>query len=303
MALTVGSGEPDHHFLTNRGETVSPSQRYRLTRPAFDIVSVFGSLRAHALPTSAFIAVLAARGYSETNVRTQLNRLVHRGLLVRAPRGGRAVFSLGSRLLASFDALSGAGDRAVYAGRLTLLLTAVPESDRAARDRLDYLARRHGFGRLRPGAFVSAAAEAPAALVPELAALPAAAWADTSALVPRSHEHARELIARAFDPVGLRAGLRAAAARTPALGDALAAGPAPSDAALRSFGEHFFRAAALVLDTPALPAELTPGVDLAADAGALMGGLRALHAAHIADRLRTLVADLPGAEHIEWAGC
>jgi len=174
---------------------VATPQRYRFTRPAFDIVSVYGCLDVHELPTAVFVAVLGERGYTATNVRTQLSRMVHRRLLQRETSGKSSRYAMRAQLRASFDLLSGAGPVRAYSGSFSQLAFAVPESDRQLRDRIIYLAGRAGYGKLRPGLHI-AAHDDEKNLRANIGPLPDTAWLDFATLVPRDFPHARALAAR-----------------------------------------------------------------------------------------------------------
>ena len=82
--LTVGSRTPVLHFVPKRRSTVTDRPRYRITRGGFDVVSVFGSLGAEAVPGPVVTAVLELHGYTESAARNQITRLVQLGMLERS---------------------------------------------------------------------------------------------------------------------------------------------------------------------------------------------------------------------------
>ncbi len=141
------------HDLTKRGSDVG--DRYRLTRIAFDVVSVFGCLRAGAVPGPIIVRVLADHGYSASSVRNQLTRMVQRGLISSERRGRVTQYRLSERILSQFRDISGERTPPSYDGRFHAAIYTIPESSRQLRDRVQYVARMLGYRQLRPGVLIA----------------------------------------------------------------------------------------------------------------------------------------------------
>ncbi len=255
--------------------------RYRMTRGAFDIVSVFGSLRAAALPGPVLTAVLGMRGLKPSAVRNQVTRLTQRGLMHREKAGTVSVYTLAEPLQRGFDTLSGDAESPTYTGSFHSLIVAVPESRRSLRDRIVYVAQFSGYRQLRPGVligFEDAAATLAAALAPEFEE--AGGTRDTHSaegvlwerctLVPTDRDQARRWTEVAFDVRGLHAQLCAL--------EEIAARSTEQSVDLATYYDGFFETSKRAMFLPALPEELTPGLDARQRVAAVMTSLVDLYA-------------------------
>lgn len=285
--------------------------RYRLTRGAFDIVSVFGSLRAASLPGPVITAVLGMRGSRPSAVRNQVTRLVQRGLMHREPAGTASVYTLGESLRRGFDTLSGDAEAPAYTGRFHGLIVAVPESRRSLRDRIVYTAQFAGYRPLRPGVligFEDAAETLAAALAGEFEdadgtrdahGADGVLW-ERCALVPADREQARRWTEIAFDVRGLHTELRAL--------EDIAARSTQRSVDLATYYDGFFETSKRAMFLPSLPEELTPGLDARRRVAAVMAALVDLYAQRFAAEVVGTALSQPTAPLIRflpdapWAG-
>lgn len=122
-----------------------------MTRSGYDVVSTFGCLWAQELPASIIIALLVERGYTASNARNQLARLVLRGLLEVRRVGRQSVYSMSQPLARRMGLASGRQDPPSYHGHLSQLVFEIADAQRWFKDRLVSVAEHHGYGRLRSG--------------------------------------------------------------------------------------------------------------------------------------------------------
>ncbi|UYG17317.1 hypothetical protein BRM3_02480 [Brachybacterium huguangmaarense] len=271
---------------------VSPS-RYRMTRAAFDLVSVFGCLGAVAVPGPAFAAVLAHRGYSALSVRNELVRLVDRGLLVRSTAGRVSVYRRSTQLDGGFVRYSGAQETAAYDGSFRALLVTIPETRRGDRDRVLHVARHWGYRPLRAGVLI-AVREQPDDLSRQLERLVGdEAGIEHCRLVPESDAQARAWARRAF-AAPEEAEVERLAARVRELGAAPAFGH-------REYFDLFHEVAMAIERTEVLPEALSDrdgGVGVRARR--LMAAVVELWAQRMLDEQLAEVLALPAAGLIAW---
>ena len=242
------------HDLTKRGSDVG--DRYRLTRIAFDVVSVFGCLRAGAVPGPIIVRVLADHGYSASSVRNQLTRMVQRGLISPERRGRVTQYRLSERILSQFRDISGERTPPSYDGRFHAAIYTIPESSRQLRDRVQYVARMLGYRQLRPGVLIGFA-DRSGDLCAQLPDTVDGGWYECTEIVPDSLETAKRMTAVAF-------GLADAHRQVEEFEDALAvlAGPdgvpgtGEPDLPIGRFFDLYFRIGRAVLEHPLLPAEI-----------------------------------------------
>ena len=255
--------------------------RYRLTRGAFDIVSVFGSLRASSLPGPVITAVLGMRGIKPSAVRNQVTRLTQRGLMHREKVGTASVYTLAESLQRGFSTLSGDAEAPSFTGTFHALIVAVPESRRSLRDRIVYIAQFAGYRQLRPGVligFEDAAGTLAAALATEFEeaggtrdahGAGGVLW-ERCTLVPTDREQARRWAEIAFDVRGLHAELRTL--------EQIAARSTEQSVDLGAYYDGFFETSKRAMFLPSLPDELTPGLDARRRVAAVMASLVDLYA-------------------------
>lgn len=255
--------------------------RYRLTRGSFDIVSVFGSLRAASLPGPVITAVLGMRGIKPSAVRNQVTRLTQRGLMHREKAGTASVYTLDESLQRGFSTLSGDADAPAFTGAFHGLIVAVPESRRSLRDRIVYAAQFSGYRQLRPGVligFEDAAGTLAATLVTEFEeaggirdahGAEGVLW-ERCTLVPADREQARRWTEIAFDVRGLHEEVRAL--------EQIAARSTEQSVDLATYYDGFYETSKRAMFLPSLPDELTPGLDAGRRVAAVMTSLVDLYA-------------------------
>ena len=261
-----------------------------MTRPGFDVVSTFGCLDAVELPGSVIVALLVDRGYTASNVRNQIARLVRRDLLCRRREGAHAVYWLSERLASRFHRAGGRVPPPPFTGTFSQLLFSVPEEQRGFKDRLVYLAESEGYGRLRSGVLI-APVERSDAVRQALGQVPAEAWLHSCRLVTDGHAQARELIERAFR-------LSESDAALTRLEDRFHQREIRARAGHRLDAQgHFdlhYDAAATLFRIPSLPPEFLVR-ELPSRASALMQALSQHYARWIRPHDLALVNDLPAA--------
>lgn len=230
--------------------------RYRLTRIAFDVISVFGCLQAQGLPGPVVVAVLAEHGYSSSSVHNQLVRMVHRNILTSERIGRVSIYRLSRRILTGFMDIAGEREAPVFDGRLYSALYSIPESARMQRDRFLYVARMLGYRQLRPGLLLAVTdlsrelfAQLPADLEP--------GWCEFASIRASDVEAAKRMTSRAF-------AVEAAALEVPVLELELAAlsldgsqpGVGRPDLSLTKFFDIYYQVARAVMSHPILPPDL-----------------------------------------------
>lgn len=92
------------------------NDRYCVTRAGFDVVSVFGSLSAAAVPGTVITAVLTERGWSASNVRSQITRLHDREILQAERRGRHTVYRLAPAFVRRFNTIRGCSEPPPFDG-------------------------------------------------------------------------------------------------------------------------------------------------------------------------------------------
>lgn len=261
-----------------------------MTRPAFDVISTFGCLDALELPGSVIVALLVDRGYTASNVRNQIARLMHRDLLCRRREGPHAIYWLSERLAGQFRRAGGRVPTPPFTGTFSQLLYLVPEEQRGFKDRLLYLAESRGYGRLRSGVLI-APADRSESVRGLLGPVPAGAWLQSCRLVTDDRDQARELIDRAFR-------LSESDAALTQLEDRFLQREAQARAGRRLDAQgHFdlhYDAAGTVFRIPSVPAEFLVR-ELPGRASALMQALSQHYARWIRPHDLALVSDLPAA--------
>ena len=233
--------------------------RYRMTRIAFDVISVFGCLQASGLPGPVIVRVLGEHGYSSSSVHNQLVRMVQRGIISSERAGRVSVYRLSETILADFGDIAGDHVFPDYEGHFHTIVYSVPEAERALRDRLQYIARSLGYRQLRPGILIGFA-DRSTQLMARLPEIPGPGWSEAGVLTPDSIAAARRMTARAFE-------LDAALAQLSPLEDRMRAlssgGSAPGTGcaglSLGSFFDLYYDVARAVMTHPLLPEDLVTG--------------------------------------------
>ncbi len=270
------------------------SDRYRITRPSFDIVSVFGCLWAAALPGTVIVELLGKRGYTASSVRNQIARMVHRGALLASREGRFAVYRLPQHLETNWEIASSTHDVGEYDGTLSLLLHEIPERHRGARDRLVYVADHHGYGKLRSGALLGIRDRS--ADVLSFFQAPAGCWVDFVQLKPASVAHARELVYRAHGVAEMQGNIKDVEVRIAAMEREF---ERTGSVARNRYFDLYHLAGMLAFRVPALPPELAEGRSPGDALRGLMQRLRRLYANALAAEDARWARGVAGAELIE----
>ena len=271
------------------------ANRYRITRPSFDVVSVFGSLWARVLPIPVIVALLGERGYSESSVRNQIGRMVTRGAMRAEKIGKFSVVSLAPHVEANFLQVSPAAVAPAYDGTLSLLLYEIPEVSRTCRDRLLYIAEHHGYGKLRSGALLGVVDRSHEVL--PFVELPHDAWATATTLRPVSLRQAQELVERSY---GVSEKVHAIESVNMQVAE-LERSYTSSRVLLPSkYYDVFFAASMLGFRLPSLPGDLTMGPNLADVQAKLMKALLDLHAVALRESENAVASMVPSADLIEY---
>ncbi|NNV09810.1 PaaX family transcriptional regulator, partial [Geobacillus sp. MMMUD3] len=100
--------------------------RYRLTRITFDVISVFGCLRASAVPGPIIVRILADHGYSASSVHNQLTRMVQRELVSAERRGRVILYRLRERILSQFHDIGGERTAPEFDGHFHAAIYTIP---------------------------------------------------------------------------------------------------------------------------------------------------------------------------------
>lgn len=267
--------------------------RYRVTRAAFDVISVFGALEATALPGPVLVAVLAEYGYSTSSVRNQLTRMVSRGVLQVEHQGRIGVYRRADMLDEQFNTFAGRGRAPKWDGHFDAILYNIPETDRGARDRLLYTAERNQYHLLRPGVLIGHhnRFDDVAHVVGRLSD---PSWYLPATLRPDTHDDARRMADVAFELPRARERVeicRAAVDRVLARGGRLT---------IAEFFDAFHRVAQELAVAPHPPAELLAGRPPAAALGELLGVLRHVYGERLATGVRQIAMEQSCAGLIEW---
>lgn len=271
------------------------ANRYRITRPGFDVVSVFGSLWARALPIPVIVAMLGERGYSESSVRNQIGRMISRGAMRAEKVGKFSVVSLATHVEANFLQVSPAAVAPVYDGTLSLLLYEIPEVSRTFRDKLIYIAEHHGYGKLRSGALLGVVDRSHEVL--PFVELPHDAWATATTLRPVSQCQAQELVERAY---GVSEKMQVIDSVSTQVAELERSYRSSSGVSSSKYYDVFFTASMLGFRLPSLPDEVTTGPNLAVVQAKLMKALSELHRVALRDAETAVASMVPSAELIEY---
>jgi phenylacetic acid degradation operon negative regulatory protein len=247
--------------------------------------------RTEPLPSAAIVALLAEFGVSDSAARAALSRLTRNGLLVTSRAGRRTFVQLSDRAAGILDdgarrIFSFGTDTAAWDGMWSLVAFSIPEHNRAARDELRKALRWLGFAPLYDGLWVSPRDHTDEVLarLGELGIGTATAFRATAiAGVP-------DIVARAWDLDGLRAGYEEFIAFAGALRDRVVAGSvAPLDALVARTRVMDEWRAFPAMD-PDLPSELLPPAWPRAQARALFIDCYDLLAPLAAHRVRQIIA-------------
>jgi phenylacetic acid degradation operon negative regulatory protein len=247
--------------------------------------------RTEPLPSAAIVALLAEFGVSDSAARAALSRLTRNGLLVTSRAGRRTFVQLSDRAAGILDdgarrIFSFGTDTAAWDGMWSLVAFSIPEHNRAARDELRKALRWLGFAPLYDGLWVSPRDHTGEVLarLGELGIGTATAFRATAiAGVP-------DIVARAWDLDGLRAGYEEFIAFAGALRDRVVAGSvAPLDALVARTRVMDEWRAFPAMD-PDLPGELLPSAWPRAQARALFIDCYDLLAPLAAHRVRQIIA-------------
>ncbi len=269
------------------------ANRYRITRPGFDVVSVFGSLWARALPIPVIVALLGERGYSESSVRNQIGRMVSRGAMRAEKVGKYSVVSLAPHVEANFLQVSPAAVAPVYDGTLSLLLYEIPEVSRTCRDKLLYIAEHHGYGKLRSGALLGVVDRSHEVL--PFVELPQGAWATATTLRPVTLRQAQELVERAY---GVSEKVQEIEGVSTQVAQLERSYRSPNVLSPSKYYDVFFTASMLGFRLPSIPDELTMGPNLAVVQAKLMKALSELHTVALRDAEKAVASMVPSADLI-----
>lgn len=247
--------------------------------------------RTEPLPSAAIVALLAEFGVSDSAARAALSRLTRNGLLVTSRAGRRTFVQLSDRAAGILDdgarrIFSFGTDAAAWDGMWSLVAFSIPEHNRAARDELRKALRWLGFAPLYDGLWVSPRDHTGEVLarLGELGIGTVTAFRATAiAGVP-------DIVARAWDLDGLRAGYKEFIAFAGALRDRVVAGSvAPLDALVARTRVMDEWRAFPAMD-PDLPGELLPPAWPRAQARALFIDCYDLLAPLAAHRVRQIIA-------------
>lgn len=267
-------------------------ERYRVTRAGFDVVSVFGSLSAAAVPGTVITAVLTERGWTASNVRNQVTRLLERGVLTAERAGRHAVYRLAPAIARRFNSIRGCAETPAYDGYFYAIFYSIPETERGLRDRLLYAARYGEFHLLRPGVLIGLSDSADFVLGTTGEASPDS-WMITGRVTPADLSEARRMAAIAFDFADMwkRIGeLRGDVAKV--VGDEACSG--------NRYFDVFYRASSEFMQLPHLPAELVDGPRPEQELGALMGRLSAVFERRYRQDMQATAEQASGADLIEY---
>lgn len=176
------------------------SDRYRITRAAFDVISVFPSLSALAIPGPVFSAALRVHGYKESAVKNRLVRMVQQGQLSSERVGRTSLYRVHPTLREKLDALRNRVDVPSFDGQFHAVMHAIPESRRPLRDRLTYVANYFDYRPLRPGVLIGFADNSARLthMVGDVADALDDAWFSFGSLHPHTREVAESWVRRAF---------------------------------------------------------------------------------------------------------
>ncbi|MGZ1491960.1 PaaX family transcriptional regulator [Brevibacterium sediminis] len=274
--------------------------RYRMTRIAFDVVSVFGCLQASGLPGPVIVSVLREHGYSSSSVHNQLVRMVQRGIISSERIGRVSIYRLSEQILSDFGDIAGDHVFPDYAGRFHTIVYSVPEAERGLRDRLQYIARSLGYRQLRPGILIGFADQS-RLLSKRLPHIPVPGWSEAGVLTPESLAAARRMTTRAFE-------LDAALAQLPPLEERMNAlssgGSAPGTGcaglSLGSFFDLYYDVAREVMTHPLLPETLVDGTQPALRFRALMRQCNLEYYLRFDQLIRECAGASSSFELIEW---
>ena len=267
-------------------------ERYRVTRAGFDVVSVFGSLSAAAVPGTVITAVLTERGWTASNVRNQVTRLLERGVLTAERAGRHTVYQLAPAIARRFNSIRGCAETPAYDGYFYAIFYSIPETERGLRDRLLYAARYGEFHLLRPGVLIGLSDSADFVLGTTGEASPDS-WMITGRVTPADLSEARRMAAIAFDLADMwkRIGeLRGDVAKV--VGDEACSG--------NRYFDVFYRASSEFMQLPHLPAELVDGPRPEQELGALMGQLLDVFGRRYSADCQKAAQQASGADLIEY---
>lgn len=273
--------------------------RYRVTRAAFDVVSVFPTLQAEAVPGPVFAAVLALHGYSESAVRNRLVRMVDQEQLVRESRGTTSLYRVAPALQRRLGEVRQGAVPPAWQGRFHALVFSIPESSRSLRDRVVYVARYHGYRQLRPGVFL-AFDDHTEGLLSRLEPLLTAdghalsEWAETCWMTPGNEAVARNWARRAFVADGMDEHICRLEARAQALPDG------PPATFLPPYMDLLYDAMVSLHDVAPLPREFADLSDAGERIGALFRDLHLRYAQTAGGDVLEHALAVPAARHIEF---
>ncbi|HEX6451757.1 MAG TPA: PaaX family transcriptional regulator C-terminal domain-containing protein [Trebonia sp.] len=271
--------------------TVPAAVAQRPPRLLLTLLGDYWWQRTEPLPSAAIVALLAEFGVSDSAARAALSRLTRNGLLVTSRTGRRTFVQLSDRAAGILDdgarrIFSFGTDAAAWDGMWSLVAFSIPEHNRSARDELRKALRWLGFAPLYDGLWVSPRDHTGEVLgrLGELGIGTATAFRATAiAGVP-------DIVARAWDLDGLRAGYEEFIAFAGALRDRVVAGSvAPLDALVARTRVMDEWRAFPAMD-PDLPGELLPPVWPRAQARALFIDCYDLLAPLAAHRVRQIIA-------------
>lgn len=236
---------------------MSDADRPRLTSV---VPFLFGVSDRSRLPGTALVELLTATGASETAARSVLARMRADGGLLSIRHGRRTDYELAGLVKEAFVRARAQGHPEPtpppgnWSGTFHGLLYAVPEAERAHRDRLRHAARLAGYASLRPGLSIAiqdgwpSLATAVADLPPSVNVYPL-----TLRMAP---DDARSAAAEAWELSAVARRTGALVGRLEAAADHPHRGSAPD--ALRRYVELALPAYRFFVGIPQLPAELLP---------------------------------------------
>lgn len=171
--------------------------RYRITRPAYDTVQVFGLLGAHELPGPIIIEVMRRLSYSESSTRNQLAKLTRRGVLTVRKVGRYSVYGISDVIREQFEKIAEIAPSRPFKGKFYAVIYSIPEAYREIRDRFIYYSAYFEYGQLRPGILINLA-DRSGELFGKMSPPSPECFTTTGVLVPPSLETARIWAERAF---------------------------------------------------------------------------------------------------------
>lgn len=274
--------------------------RYRLTRITFDVISVFGCLRASAVPGPIIVRILADHGYSASSVHNQLTRMVQRELVSAERRGRVTLYRLRERILSQFHDIGGERTAPEFDGHFHAAIYTIPEASRQLRDRFQYSARMLGYRQLRSGLLIGFHDHA-RALVAQLPEMTNGGWYEFTRLVPDDLESAKRLTAIAFDLDCARTEIETLEAELALLaGEQGRPGTGLPELPIGRFFDLYFRVGRAVMENPLLPVDLVGEEQPSQRFRAVMDRCNLEYYLRYDQQVREAAAESPSHDLVDW---